>query len=159
MIRIGDTYIRGGTGGNIRDDIIIDIAIVRVQFECDGDIWIQAFEVLDGLFVNGGLCGVRVIFGPEGDLILARSVEGFGHFKGRQILCIAMTAGKTQRQKQEAEYTGDILSHPLVPPLDTPDMIFLRKIRNRIIKGTEMTTTAAIMAGIFSRPKPFSRIS
>ena len=38
-------------------------------------------------------------------------------------------------------------------------MIFFRKIRNRTISGTEMTTTAAIMAGMFSRPKPFSRIS
>lgn len=27
------------------------------------------------------------------------------------------------------------------------------------MSGTEITTTAAIMAGIFSRPKPFSRIS
>ena len=38
-------------------------------------------------------------------------------------------------------------------------MIFRRKIRNSTISGTEMTTTAAIMAGMFSRPKPFSRIS
>ena len=38
-------------------------------------------------------------------------------------------------------------------------MIFLWKIRNSTISGTEMTTTAAIIAGMFSRPKPFSRIS
>ena len=50
-------------------------------------------------------------------------------------------------------------SFPLVPPLATPAMIFLWKIKNRMIRGREMTTTAAIMAGIFSRPKPFSRIS
>ena len=49
--------------------------------------------------------------------------------------------------------------HPLIPPLDTPDMILLRKARNSAISGTEITTTAAIMAGMFSRPKPFWRIS
>ena len=38
-------------------------------------------------------------------------------------------------------------------------MIFLRKIRKRTISGTEMATTAAIMAGTFARPKPFWRIS
>ena len=38
-------------------------------------------------------------------------------------------------------------------------MILLRKIRNSTISGTEITTTAAIIAGMFSRPKPFSRIS
>ena len=38
-------------------------------------------------------------------------------------------------------------------------MIFFRKMRKRTINGTLMTTTAAIIAGVFSRPKPFSRIS
>ena len=37
-------------------------------------------------------------------------------------------------------------------------MIFLRKTKNSKISGTEMTSTAAIMAGIFSRQKPFSRM-
>ena len=37
-------------------------------------------------------------------------------------------------------------------------MIFLRKSRNSTTSGTEITTTAAIIAGMFSRPKPFSRI-
>ena len=49
--------------------------------------------------------------------------------------------------------------HPFVPPLATPSMIFLRKTRKRMIKGRLITTTAAIIAGIFSRPKPFSLIS
>lgn len=38
-------------------------------------------------------------------------------------------------------------------------MTLRRKIRNSAISGAEMTTTAAIIAGMFSRPKPFSRIS
>ena len=52
-----------------------------------------------------------------------------------------------------------LTAYPFVPPLATPSMIFLRKIKNSTISGTEMTTTAAIIAGMFSRPKPFSRIS
>ena len=58
----------------------------------------------------------------------------------------------------QAESLFDIF-HPFVPPLATPSMILLRKNRNSIIRGREMTTTAAIIAGIFSLPKPFSRIS
>ena len=50
-------------------------------------------------------------------------------------------------------------SYPFVPLLETPSMIFSRKIRKSTTSGIEITTTAAIMAGIFSRPNPFSRIS
>ena len=41
----------------------------------------------------------------------------------------------------------------------TSDLKYLWKARNSRISGTLMTTTAAIMAGMFSRPKPFSLIS
>ena len=49
--------------------------------------------------------------------------------------------------------------HPFVPPLETPSMILSLNNKNSTMRGNEITTTAAIMAGIFSRPKPFSRIS
>ena len=51
------------------------------------------------------------------------------------------------------------VSHPFVPPLETPSMIFLWKSRNSKMSGRDTITTAAIMAGMFSRPRPFSRIS
>ncbi len=56
-------------------------------------------------------------------------------------------------------FSAAVPAHPFVPPLDTPSIIFFRNARNRTISGTEITTTAAIIAGTFSRPKPFSRIS
>ena len=37
-------------------------------------------------------------------------------------------------------------------------MIFLWKMRKMMISGIEMTTTAAIIAGMFSLPNPDSRI-
>ena len=37
-------------------------------------------------------------------------------------------------------------------------MIFFLKMMKRIISGSETATTAAIIAGTFSRPNPFSRI-
>ena len=37
-------------------------------------------------------------------------------------------------------------------------MILLRKTRKSTISGMEITTTAAIMAGMLSRPKPCSRL-
>lgn len=47
----------------------------------------------------------------------------------------------------------------MVPPRATPDMICFRYPRNSRIRGMEITTTAAIIAGMFARPKPLSRIS
>jgi prepilin-type N-terminal cleavage/methylation domain-containing protein len=94
----------------------------------------------------------------SGFTLYAKSTEAFRHGKS-DALFRAVTAAE-QRQQKKAQQGGSKASdHPLVPPLDTPAMIFFRKIRNRMISGTEMTTTAAIIAGIFSRPKPFSRIS
>ena len=67
--------------------------------------------------------------------------------------------------KEKQHGSGPVVSpevsqvYPLVPPLATPAMTLRRKIRNSRIRGTEITTTAAIIAGMFSRPKPFSRIS
>ena len=39
---------------------------------------------------------------------------------------------------------------------NTPAIIFRLNIRNKTTSGTEITTTAAIIAGTFSLPKPFS---
>ena len=37
-------------------------------------------------------------------------------------------------------------------------MILFLNSKNKTISGREMTTTAAIIAGMFSLPKPFSRM-
>ena len=50
-------------------------------------------------------------------------------------------------------------NHPLVPVLATPDIICFLKIMNKAIRGIDTHTTAAIIAGMFSLPIPFSLIS
>ena len=50
-----------------------------------------------------------------------------------------------EKEKKNSKYPF----HPFVPPLATPSMIFFRKTRNRTIRGREITTTAAIIEGIF----------
>ena len=73
-------------------------------------------------------------------------------------IVILETGDLGEDQDQEKD-KGKLLFHPFVPPLETPAMIFFRKTRNSTISGTLITTTAAIIAGVFSRPKPFSRIA
>ena len=119
------------------------------------DARVQRLKILNGLLIDGHLIFVGVVFGPEGDFIFPALVKGVRHREGVLLpRTVAPAQHKTPGQQQRKQ-----AFHPLVPPLATPAMIFLRKIRNSTISGTEMTTTAAIMAGMFSRPKPFSRIS
>ena len=121
------------------------------------DVGVDGFKIRNGLFIDVDLGHVGVVLGPEDHLIVPVLLKGIRHGEGIHTLG-AVAAGKAQKkchQQQKCSY----FFHPLVPPLATPAMIFLWKIRKSTISGTEMTTTAAIMAGIFSRPKPFSRIS
>ena len=119
------------------------------------------FEIGNGFFVDLCLGFVGIVFGPESNLIIAGSIKFFRDGKFILLLC-PVTAAKTGDAKGCDSKKQKLLTkffHPFVPPLETPAMILLRKMRNRMISGSEMTTTAAIIAGIFSRPKPFSRIS
>ena len=169
MVRIGNTDIGRRVGGDVGDDIIVDLAVIRIQAHIDFDVGIDRLEVRDGLFIYGGLGLVGIVLGPEGELELPGSIKGFRYLEFRHTGG-AMAAGQQpagQRQQQDKDRqepaqerrTYFFIFHPLIPPLETPAMIFLRKIRKRTISGIEIATTAAIMAGMFSRPKPFSRIS
>ena len=87
-----------------------------------------------------------------------KNLKGFGvDDMELGIVAAGQSHQRCQHQQQRQKFAK--FHHPLVPPLETPSMIFLRNTRNSTISGTEMTTTAAIMAGMFSLPKPFSRIS
>ena len=123
------------------------------------DVGIERLKVRNGLLVDLGLGLVGVVLGPEADLILPGAVKALRHDK--VVIAARAVAGRERQQAQRAQQRAEDAFpsfHPLVPPLETPAMIFLRKSRNSTISGTEITTTAAIMAGMFSRPKPFSRI-
>ena len=164
VVGVGDADVGGGVRGDVGNDVVVDFAVVRIQPEIHGDVGIQRFKVRNGLLVDVHLSHVGVVFCPEGDLIPPGGVEFVGNRIGTGsggILpggkrTVAAGEGKGQRKGKQQ---GKQLFHPFTPPLETPSMIFFRKIRNRTISGREMATTAAIMAGMFSRPKPFSRIS
>ena len=160
MVRIGDAHVRRGLRGDVGDDVVVDAAVVRVQAHFDPDVRIEGLKVRDGLLIYGGLHLVGIVLRPEGHFKAAAVIQLLRDHEGAGILR-AVAAGQRHAQAEEQEERQKLLSvfHPLSPPLDTPAMIFLWNTRKRMISGTEMTTTAAIIAGIFSRPKPFSRIS
>ena len=157
VVRIGDAHVRGRVGGNIGQHIPVDLVVVRIQPHGHGDVGIQRLEVGDGLLVDVRLGLVGVVLRPEHDL------RGGGFIKalrdGKAFPAhLMMAGGKGEKAQHQGAQQRGFLFHPLVPPLETPAMIFFQKIRNSTISGTLITTTAAIMAGVFSRPKPLSRI-
>ena len=71
----------------------------------------------------------------------------------------AVAGGERKEKRRNKQKNNNFLHHPFVPPLETPDIILRLKMRKITISGTEIATTAAIIAGTLSRPKPFSRIA
>ena len=163
VVGIGDADVGGGVGGDVCDDVVVDAAVIGVETHVHRDVRVQGLKVRNGLLVDGRLGLVGVVLGPEGDFVLLGTVKALRNRKGRAAAGTVTGAQRQHAEKhQKREKQGRESAkpdHPLVPPLETPAMTFLRKIRNSTISGTEITTTAAIMAGMFSRPKPFSRIS
>ena len=160
VIRVGDADVRRGLGSDVGDDVVVNLAVIRVQAQIDLDIRIQRFKPLNGVLVDRHLGHVGVVFRPECDLMLLRPVEFLRNLKGLQPSGAVAARQREQTEHEVEKQQRRVLSaHPFVPPLATPAMIFCRKIRNSTISGTEMDTTAAIIAGMFSRPKPLSRIA
>ena len=159
MVRVGNTDIGRCIGGDIGDDVVVNGAVVRIGTDIHMNVGVEGLKVLNGLFIDLDLGLVGIVLGPEGNVVISGGVEFFRQLKGYTFggsvaACQQSAADKDQHQhKRQKSSSG--LFHPLIPPLETPAMIFLRKIRKRTISGTEMATTAAIMAGTFSRPKPF----
>ncbi len=69
VIRVGDTDIRRGAGGDIGDHIVENPAVVGVEFHIDLDVGIERLKISDGFFVDIGLVFVGIVLCPEGDLI------------------------------------------------------------------------------------------
>ena len=162
MVRISDTHIGRSIRRYIRDHIIINFAVIRIQPQIHRNIGIKSLEIRNCFLIDGCLGFVGIIFSPESNFILPGSIKLFRNGKSVHPF-LPMTTGKKKQasagKRNAGKYLFKNFCHPLVPPLDTPAIILLRKIKNSTIKGTEITTTAAIIAGIFSRPNPFSRIS
>ena len=161
VIRIGNADIGRCPCRNIGDHIIINIAIVGIKPQIYRNIGIDLFKIRNGFLIDLCLGLVGIILCPESDRIISVLLKALRHRKRFQSLRTVTSrkqyhAGR-HSPKQSPFFPFDF--HPLVPPLDTPVMILSLKIRNKTISGTEMITTAAIIAGIFSLPKPFSLIS
>ena len=158
VVGVGDAHIGRGVGGDVGDDIVVDLAVVGIQPQLHRDVGVQRLKIGDGFVIDIHLCLVGVVLGPECDLVLPGLVKAVRYGEG--ILPAGAVAAAQRQQGEQRQQRGNIrlFHHPLVPPLETPSMILLRNRRNSTISGTEMTTTA-IMAGIFSRPKPFSRMA
>ena len=168
MVGIGNADIGGGVRSDVGDHIVVNFPVIGVQPQVHGDIGVQRFKIGDGLLVDGHLGQVGVVLCPEGDLKIPPCVEGVRDHKcsgalrrGRFLrqLRSAAVAARERADKRQSQRQSKDPFHPFVPPRATPAMIFFRNTRNSTISGAEITTTAAIMAGMFSRPKPFSRIS
>ena len=82
MIRVGNAHIGSGVGHDIGNHILVDFAVIRIGPDFHGNIGIEGFKILLGLFVNGFLGGIRVVFGPKADGVLPGGVEGEGGFPG-----------------------------------------------------------------------------
>ena len=158
MVRVGDAHIGSGIGGDVGNHILINPAVIGVQLQIHLDIGIQRLKVRNGLFIDIDLIDIGIILGPEGNFILPGFVKAIRHFKSIPLHRTVAAAQQPGQQSRQQNKCGEFF-HPLLPPLATPSIIFRRNTRNSTISGREITTAAAIMAGIFSRPKPLSRMA
>ena len=81
VVRIRDAYIRGRPRGNVCDDIIVDVPVIRIQAKIHLDLWIQFLKTCHCLVVDLHLRLVGVILGPEGDLMRGIFVKCIRHRK------------------------------------------------------------------------------
>ena len=75
MIGVGDADVRGGVRRNVRNDIIVNFAVIGIQTQVHSDVRVDIFKILDGFLIDVGLAFVRVILCPERDLIIPRGVK------------------------------------------------------------------------------------
>src|SRR5699024_9622754 len=105
VVGVGDADVGGGAGGNVGDDIVVDVAVVGVEAQGHRDVGIEGLEILNGLLVDVGLVLVGVVFGPEGDLVIPGCVEGLRHREGR-LLPAAVTAGEEGKPHNQSRPGG-----------------------------------------------------
>ena len=79
MVRIRNADIGRCVGRNIGDDIVVDLTVIGVEPHVHLDIRVESFEAADCIFIDFCLCLVRVILGPEGDLMFDIFVKFLRH--------------------------------------------------------------------------------
>ena len=152
VVGIGDADVGRGVGGDVGDDVVVDLAVVGVQAHGHGDAEIQRLKGFDGLLIDGRLGLVGVIFGPEGDFVAPGRVERLGNLEGAAAPGAVAARERQQRGNQHERQQSSL--HPLVPPLATPAMTLRRKIRNSVnarsfpLKDSRAKANAASVATI-----------
>ena len=86
VIRIGDADIRCCSCGQIRNDVVVDFRVIRIQLHIDADIRIQSLEILNGLMIDCRLVLVRIVLGPERNGNRLRVIKGLRYCKRLQSL-------------------------------------------------------------------------
>ena len=161
MVGICYADVRRRSRRYIGYNIVIYFAVIRIKPDIHLYVRIKRFKIGYCFFIYFCLSFVCIVLCPKGYLVVARSVKSARHFENRSTFR-TVTSRKYHKCGYEQNKRKDSCAdpfHPFVPPLETPAIIFLRKIRNSIISGSDTATTAAIIAGMFSLPKPFSLIS
>ena len=100
IVRISDADIRRRVGGNIGNDIIIDLTVVRIQTHIDRHIRVQGFKIFDRLLIDPGLCLVGIIFRPESELDRFRGIESLRNQE------LVGSPGTMAARKEQCSRTG-----------------------------------------------------
>ena len=100
IVRISDADIRRRVGGNIGNDIIIDLTVVRIQTHIDRHIRVQGFKIFDRLLIDPGLCLVGIIFRPESELDRFRGIESLRNHE------LVGSPGTMAARKEQCSRTG-----------------------------------------------------
>ncbi len=102
VVRICDADIRCCVCGYVRNDVVVDLRVIRIQLQRHRDVRIQRFEILDGLLIHRRLVLVGVVLGPEGNLVLLRLVKALRHRKGRLPLrAVASRQGRCRKNPRQ----------------------------------------------------------
>ncbi len=86
MIRVRDRHIRGRARRNVRDDIVVDLPVIRIQLHLHLDVRIQRLKILNGFFVHRRLVFVRVILRPERDFNGLRLIQRVRDLELRRLM-------------------------------------------------------------------------
>ena len=100
MVGISDAHIRSGISGNIGYDIVVNTSVIGVEADIYMNIRVECFKVRYSLRVNIGLGLVGIVFCPEGDLVVTRSIKSFGNCKLLEGTS-SMAAGKKHAAQHE----------------------------------------------------------
>ncbi len=86
VVRVRDRHIRCGAGRNVRDDIVVDLPVIRIQLHLHLDVRIQRLEIPDRLLVHRRLVFIRVIFRPERDFNGLRLIQRVRDLELRRLM-------------------------------------------------------------------------